>query len=78
MASLLGRRSALSAGGLVLRKQIDLALRRHLCMTSKLNGGHGHHAPSHGGDYRYEPIRLEIGTREVVYKNEISSTKVRL
>ena len=69
MASLLGRRTALSAGTLVLKRQIDLALRRHLYMTSKLNGGHGHghHAPSHGGEFRYEPIRLEIGSREVCF-----------
>lgn len=69
MASLLGRRTAFSAGSLVLKRQIDLALRRHLYMTSKLNGGHGHghghHVPSHGGEFRYEPIRLEIGSREV-------------
>ena len=47
----------------------EVAAWRQLSTSSRLAGGHGHdhghHGPAHGGEYRYEPIKCEIGKREV-------------
>ncbi len=73
-APVAARRCMLTASSLVLRRHLEVAAWRHLSASSRLNGGHGHdahghghghHPPSHGGEYRYEPIKCEIGKREV-------------
>ncbi len=73
-APVAARRCMLTASSLVLRRHLEVAAWRHLSASSRLSGGHGHdahghghghHPPSHGGEYRYEPIKCEIGKREV-------------
>jgi cytochrome c oxidase subunit 4 len=70
-----GARNILTASKLgkgVLRRHLEVAAWRHVSTSSRLCGGHGHghdhghHPPSHGGEFRYEPIKCEIGKREIV------------
>ena len=71
MAAPISRRCILTASSLVFRKHLEVAAWRHISSSSRLNGGHGHdahghHPPAHGGQFRYKPVKCEIGKREVV------------